>query len=82
MFLNNEIDIENEIYITSMRHFELLRKAKESLTNVLNEIDNDLSEDMLTIDIMDAYEYLGLIIGETVDEDLFDRIFSEFCTGK
>ena len=82
MFLNNEIDIENEIYITSMRHFELLRKAKESLTNVLNEIDNDLSEDMLTIDIMDTYEYLGMIIGETVDEDLFDRIFSEFCTGK
>lgn len=82
MFLNNEIDIENEIYITSVRHLELLNKAKDSLTNVLNEIDNDLSEDMLTIDIMDAYEYLGFIIGETVDEDLFDRIFSEFCTGK
>lgn len=82
MFLSNEIDIENEIYITSVRHLELLNKAKESLTNVLNEIDNDLSEDMLTIDIMDAYEYLGLIIGETVDEDLFDRIFREFCTGK
>lgn len=82
MFLDNVIDIENEIYITSVRHLELLNKARESLTNVLNEIDCDLSEDMLTIDIMDAYEYLGLIIGETVNEDLFDKIFSEFCMGK
>ncbi|MDE6636200.1 MAG: tRNA uridine-5-carboxymethylaminomethyl(34) synthesis GTPase MnmE [Lachnospiraceae bacterium] len=82
MFLDNVIDIENEIYITSVRHLELLGKARESLMNVLNEIDCDLSEDILTIDIMDSYEYLGLIIGETVNEDLFDKIFSEFCMGK
>ena len=56
--------------------------SKESLENVLYNIDCDLSEDMLTIDIMDSYEFLGSIIGETVDDDLFDKIFSEFCMGK
>lgn len=82
MFLNNNIDIENEIFITSERHLELLEKSRDSLSNVINNIDIDLSEDMLTIDMMDAYEYLGLIIGETVNDDLFDKIFSEFCMGK
>ena len=82
LFLNNNIDIENELYITNIRHLELLKKSKESLENVLYNIDCDLSEDMLTIDIMDSYEFLGSIIGETVDDDLFDKIFSEFCMGK
>ena len=45
-------------------------------------IDSDLSEDMVTIDMMDAYTYLGEIIGETVTDDLVDKIFSEFCMGK
>jgi len=82
LFLKNDIDMENELYITNIRHLELLKKSKESLESVIYNIDCDLSEDMLTIDIMDSYEFLGSIIGETVDDDLFDKIFSEFCMGK
>lgn len=82
MFISNNIDIENELFITSERHLELLEKAQGSLRDVINNEEYDLSEDMLTIDMMDAYEYLGLIIGETVNDDLFNKIFSEFCMGK
>ena len=82
MFYNNDIDVENEMYITNVRHFELLSKASLALENVIEEIDGCVSEDILTIDIMDAYTYLGEIIGETVADDLVDKIFSEFCMGK
>ena len=82
MFYNNDIDVENELYITNVRHYELLENALKSLDNVIGEINESVSEDMLTIDIMDAYMYLGEIIGETIDDDLVDKIFSEFCMGK
>lgn len=82
MFYENDIDVENEIYISNLRHYELLKLAKDSLNNVIMAIDSDLSEDMVTIDMMDAYTYLGEIIGETVTDDLVDKIFSEFCMGK
>jgi tRNA modification GTPase len=49
---------------------------------VSNAIDDGVSEDFLTIDLMNAYEKLGLIIGEAVEDDLADQIFSKFCMGK
>ena len=82
MFFNGDISFNEDVYITSTRHKELLGQAKESLQLVLNGIDNMISEDFLTIDLMTAYEKLGLIIGEEVEDDLADRIFSKFCMGK
>ena len=64
------------------RHKELLKKAENSLKLVLDGIDNMVSEDFLTIDLMAAYENLGLIIGEEIEDDLANRIFSMFCMGK
>mgnify|MGYP005974924139 FL=1 len=63
-------------------HKELLKKAENSLKLVLDGIDNMVSEDFLTIDLMAAYENLGLIIGEEIEDDLANRIFSKFCMGK
>lgn len=71
-----------EIYITNLRHKNLLREAYDSLKLVKEGIDNQMSEDFLTIDLMNAYEKLGLIIGEEVEDDLADRIFEKFCMGK
>ena len=82
MFFSGDISFNEDVYITSTRHKELLGQAKESLQLVLNGIDNMISEDFLTIDLMTAYEKLGLIIGEEVEDDLADRIFSKFCMGK
>ena len=82
MFFNGEVKFNEDVYITSTRHKELLKKAENSLKLVLDGIDNMVSEDFLTIDLMAAYENLGLIIGEEIEDDLANRIFSKFCMGK
>lgn len=82
MFFNGEISFNEEIYITNVRHKTLLQEALDSLHMVKDGINQGMSEDFLTIDLMTAYEKLGMIIGEEVEDDLADRIFSKFCMGK
>ena len=82
MFFNGEISFNEEIYITNVRHKTLLQEALDSLYMVKDGINQGMSEDFLTIDLMTAYEKLGMIIGEEVEDDLADRIFSKFCMGK
>jgi len=82
MFEEGNIDYNDEITVTSERHLELLKQAKTSLGNVVSSIDAGLPEDFYTIDLMDAYHDLGMIIGEETGDDLADRIFSDFCMGK
>ncbi len=82
MFFEGKISFNDEIYITNSRHKELLKEALSSLKLVKEGIQNSVSEDFLTIDLMTAYEKLGLIIGEEVEEDLANQIFSKFCMGK
>ena len=82
MFFNGEISFNEEIYITNVRHKTLLQEALDSLHMVKEGINQGMSEDFLTIDLMTAYEKLGMIIGEEVEDDLADRIFSKFCMGK
>lgn len=82
MFFNGEISFNEEIYITNVRHKTLLQEALDSLHMVKDGINQGMSEDFLTIDLMAAYEKLGMIIGEEVEDDLADRIFSKFCMGK
>ncbi len=82
MFFSGEVSYNDELYITNMRHKEALMAAEESLGNVQNSIEAGMGEDFFTIDMMDAYESLGLIIGEALGDDLAEKIFSEFCMGK
>ena len=82
MFFNGEISFNEEIYITNVRHKTLLQEALDSLHMVKDGINQGMSEVFLTIDLMTAYEKLGMIIGEEVEDDLADRIFSKFCMGK
>lgn len=82
MFFTGKISFNEEIYITNARHKQLLKEAMDSLMLVKTGIENGMSEDFLTIDIMTAYEKLGLIIGEEVEDDLANQIFSKFCMGK
>ena len=56
--------------------------AKMSMEKVINSIDEGMPEDFYSIDLMDAYEALGSITGESVGEDLINEIFSKFCMGK
>ena len=82
MFYHGEIDFNDQIYITNARHKDALRSARNSLLEVEKSIDAGMPEDFFSIDLMDAYEALGRITGETVGEDVIDRIFEKFCTGK
>lgn len=82
MFYQGEISFNQQIYITNARHKHALEQAKESLAKVKESIENGMPEDFYSIDLMDAYESLGSITGETVGEDLINEIFSKFCMGK
>jgi len=82
MFFSGEIKIQDEVMITSMRQKENISDAIESLKLVMNSIEMCMPEDFLTIDLMSAYESLGKIIGEEIEEDLVNEIFSKFCMGK
>lgn len=82
MFFKDEISYNDELYITNMRHKALLYDAANSLAAVRESIENGMSEDFFTIDLMAAYESLGKIIGEELEDDLVNKIFAEFCMGK
>ena len=82
MFLGGELSYNDEIMITRARQKDALRRAKESLELVKDGIAMAVPEDLLTIDLMNGYEELGKIIGESVEEDLVNEIFSKFCMGK
>lgn len=82
MFFQGDISFEHEIFITNIRHKELLENTLNSLLEVKESLEKYMPEDFLTIDLMNAYVFLGRIIGEEVDDDLMDEIFHKFCLGK
>ncbi len=82
MFLQGEISFNDEVYITNMRQKSALQDAYNSLKKVKESIELGMPEDFYSIDLMDAYEALGSITGETIGEDLVNEIFSKFCMGK
>ena len=82
MFLQGQIDFNEDIMITNIRHKNLLEEALESLKMVEQSIENNMPEDFYSIDLMSAYTALGYIIGEEVEDDLVNEIFSKFCMGK
>lgn len=82
MFFAGKIAVNDEIYITSKRHKEALMEAYDSMTMVKQSLADDMPEDFYSIDLMSAYASLGRIIGEEVEDDLVNEIFSKFCMGK
>lgn len=82
MFYSGEITFNDQVYITNARHKEALENSYNSLLKVKESVDVGMPEDFYSIDLMDAYEQLGLIIGESVEDDLVNEIFSKFCMGK
>ena len=82
MFFQGNVTFNDEIYITNVRQKTAIAQALESLQLVMNSIEEGMPEDFFSIDLMNAYEQLGSVIGEAVGEDLVDKIFSDFCMGK
>ncbi len=71
-----------DVYITNVRHRDVLVKAKESLIGGLNALEINMPLDMASVELKDAYLKLGEITGEAYSEDILDKIFSDFCIGK
>lgn len=82
LFFHGKVELNDEVYITNARHKAALSNAKDSLNMVLNSIAMEMPEDFYSIDLMNTYEELGNILGESLGEDLVNEIFSKFCTGK
>ncbi len=82
MFLSGDLSFNDEVMITNMRQKSALQDAYMSLRKVQESIEDQMPEDFYSIDLMDAYEALGSITGETIGEDLVNEIFSKFCMGK
>ncbi len=77
-----DLKTDQDIFITSIRHHNALKKALESIKNVKKSYQNNMPNDFLTIDLKECLDNLGKITGETVTDDIIDRIFSDFCIGK
>ena len=82
MFFTGEVTFNDEVYITNIRHKTALQEAMNSLNLVVQSIMDGMPEDFYSIDLMNAYEELGSIVGEAVEDDLVNEIFSKFCMGK
>ena len=82
LFYEGEIDFNDQILVTNVRHTHALKEAYDSIQMVEQSIADEMPEDFYSIDLMNAYEKLGTIIGEAVEDDLVNEIFSKFCMGK
>lgn len=82
IFLSGSIIDPGDVLLSNRRQLSEINNAINSLSNVINTINSGMSEDLYTIDLMDAYASLGRITGESVEDDLVDKIFSDFCMGK
>ena len=81
-FEQGAVDNSVDILITNERHATLIREADVDISHVQKSIEDGMPEDFFTVDLMEAYEHLGAIIGEEVGDDLVDKVFREFCMGK
>ena len=82
MFNLNEINLDNEIVITNLRHKNLIHKAMENVEKAKQSLNENMPSDIVAIFIKDILESLGEITGEEVTENIINEIFSRFCLGK
>ena len=82
MVFSGNLKQGQSLVVTSVRHKDLMKKASEELGQAMNMIDAREALDFVHVNVNQAYEYLGEITGQTVTDDIMDRVFSEFCVGK
>ncbi len=82
MFSLEEINVDNDVIITNLRHKNLISKAIENVKKAKNTVEENMPIDIIAIFIKDILEDLGNITGEIVTDDIINEIFSKFCLGK
>ena len=81
IFDSKELNKES-LMITNLRHERLLNSSRKKLESSLNDIKDFVPIDCVEVDLRSSYDDLGLIIGETVSDEIMDKVFREFCVGK
>lgn len=81
-FFNGELNDSGEMYLSNTRHIHLLEQASEAMDEVLQSIELGMPIDLSQVDMVRAWQLLGEITGETVQDELLDQLFSQFCLGK
>ncbi len=82
MFYGGKVKIKNDIMVTNIRHKKKLIDAKKNISDAYTGIISKVPLDCLEVDLKNCWTNLGEISGDTVTEDILDKIFSEFCVGK
>ena len=82
MFFDGEIQVNNTTMITNIRHRDLLVKARYNIISAVDGVKMGMPLDATEIDFRNAFTQLGEITGETIEEDVLDKIFKDFCIGK
>lgn len=82
MFRLNDINVNDEVVITNIRHVNLIREAEKNLKEARKTIQNNMPIDIISINIKEIIEALNAITGENATEDIIQDIFRKFCLGK
>lgn len=82
IFFAQGLEVKNEVFLTNIRHKTAIEKAYQSLDSAKRSVIEELPSDFISIDLKNVLNYLGEVTGETLDEDIIDEIFSQFCLGK
>ncbi|MPM39113.1 tRNA modification GTPase MnmE [bioreactor metagenome] len=82
LFFGGEIQTKDSVIISNVRHKNMLCKAAEALERAIVTIETRMPEDFISMDLQEALSALGEITGDSVDDEIIDRIFTRFCLGK
>ncbi len=82
LFFAGDIEIKSDAIITNMRHKNQLIRALENIVQGIEDLNENVPIDCIEVDLKNCWENLGEISGDTIGEDILDKIFSEFCIGK
>lgn len=71
-----------ELFLTNLRHVDLVKKALEAVHRAKDSLENSMPADCITVDLVEAWNHMGEITGESIDNELINKIFERFCVGK
>lgn len=75
-------DAGRRLFLTNLRHVDLVKKALEAVHRAQQSLQDGMPADCITVDLVEAWNRMGEITGETVDNELINKIFERFCVGK
>lgn len=77
-----DVKQSESLIVNNLRHLDLLRNAEQAIKDAINMVNLNEALEFIEIDVNKAYELLGEIIGETVNDDILNEVFARFCLGK